>query len=145
MTSENLAEKNWPNHPATQGLSDAGRCVIGHSTLAVTPERLPLGLLAQRNWVRGDATFGVLPSNKKRAVRARKGERGLWQWRFWEHTIRNEHDYANALAIRRMSPSTPIHPGKTLWPSCRWKQSAPDDRAKSIPVAPWLRGMLAAS
>lgn len=42
--------------------------MICHSTLAVTPERLPLGLLAQRNWVRDDATFSVLPLNKKRAI-----------------------------------------------------------------------------
>ena len=62
---------NWEHHPATQGLggiSDAGRGIICHSTLAVTPERLPLGLLAQRNWVRDDATFGALVSNKKRAI-----------------------------------------------------------------------------
>jgi len=62
---------NWEHHAATQGLgglSDAGRGIICHSTLAVTPERLPLGLLAQRNWVRDDATFSKLPSNKKRAI-----------------------------------------------------------------------------
>jgi putative transposase len=28
------------------------------------------------------------------AVRARNGERGIWQRRFWEHTIRNDADYA---------------------------------------------------
>ena len=28
------------------------------------------------------------------AVRVRKGERGIWQRRFWEHTIRDERDYA---------------------------------------------------
>jgi putative transposase len=27
-------------------------------------------------------------------VRAAKGERGIWQRRFWEHTIRDERDYA---------------------------------------------------
>lgn len=27
-------------------------------------------------------------------VRATKGERGIWQRRFWEHTIRDERDYA---------------------------------------------------
>lgn len=62
---------NWEHHPATQGLgglSDAGRGIICHSTLAVTPERLPLGLLAQRNWVRDDDTFGALSSHKKRAI-----------------------------------------------------------------------------
>jgi len=62
---------NWEHHPATEGmgrLSDAGRGVICHSTLAVTPERLPLGLLAQCNWVRDDETFGALPSHKKRTI-----------------------------------------------------------------------------
>jgi putative transposase len=28
------------------------------------------------------------------ASRARKNERGIWQRRFWEHTIRNDADYA---------------------------------------------------
>src|ERR1019366_6612042 len=62
---------NWAHHPATQGLgglSDSGRGVICHSTLAVTPERLPLGLLAQRNWVRDDETFAALPPHKRRAI-----------------------------------------------------------------------------
>ena len=27
------------------------------------------------------------------AIRAARGERGIWQRRFWEHTIRDEHDY----------------------------------------------------
>lgn len=27
-------------------------------------------------------------------ARSAKGERGIWQRRFWEHTIRNEQDYA---------------------------------------------------
>ena len=32
------------------------------------------------------------------AVRGRKGERGIWQRRFWEHTIRDERDYAAHVA-----------------------------------------------
>ena len=48
-------------------MSDAGRGVICHITLAVTPERL-LGLLGQRNQVRNDDTFGALPSHKKRTI-----------------------------------------------------------------------------
>ncbi|MDD5388150.1 MAG: hypothetical protein PHD37_02320 [Gallionellaceae bacterium] len=28
------------------------------------------------------------------ASRVRRGERGLWQRRFWEHLIRDEDDYA---------------------------------------------------
>ena len=37
----------------------------------------------------------TLPKTERlSAVRARKGERGIWQRRFWEHTIRDERDYA---------------------------------------------------
>ena len=71
---------NWEHHPATQGLgrlSDAGRGIICHSTLAVTPERLPLGLLAQRNWVRDDETFGTLPSHKKRQIEDKESVKWL--------------------------------------------------------------------
>ncbi len=37
----------------------------------------------------------TLPKTERlSAVRLRKGERGIWQRRFWEHTIRDERDYA---------------------------------------------------
>jgi hypothetical protein len=64
---------DWTSHGATEGLGALGnrwgRGVVCHSTLAVTPERLPLGLLAQRNWVRDEETYGALPSHKKRAIK----------------------------------------------------------------------------
>ena len=50
---------------------------ICHSTLAATPERLPLGLLAQRNWVRDDETFGALPSHKKRQIKDKESVKWL--------------------------------------------------------------------
>jgi len=35
-----------------------------------------------------------LPRTERRSkVRVAKGERGIWQRRFWEHVIRNENDY----------------------------------------------------
>jgi hypothetical protein len=79
LAAQDTTYLNWEHHPATQGLgglSNAGRGVICHSTLAVTPERLPLGLLAQRNWVRDDETFGALPSHKKRVI----GDKESIQW-----------------------------------------------------------------
>ncbi|WP_139058773.1 REP-associated tyrosine transposase [Thiorhodococcus drewsii] len=37
----------------------------------------------------------TLPRTERRsAVRVRKGERGIWQRRFWEHAICDERDYA---------------------------------------------------
>jgi putative transposase len=38
------------------------------------------------------------------ATRARKGERGIWQRRFWEHTIRNEQDYATHVDYVHVNP-----------------------------------------
>ena len=36
-----------------------------------------------------------LPATEYRsAVNIRRGERGIWQHRFWEHTIRDDRDYA---------------------------------------------------
>jgi putative transposase len=36
-----------------------------------------------------------LPAGERRsASRAKKGERGIWQRRYWEHTLRDEEDFA---------------------------------------------------
>jgi hypothetical protein len=47
---------DWTHHPATEGLGPLGgprqRGLLAHSTLALTPERVPLGLLAQEVWAR---------------------------------------------------------------------------------------------
>lgn len=37
-------------------------------------------------------------------VRERKGERGIWQRRFWEHTIRDEKDYAVHMDYVHINP-----------------------------------------
>jgi putative transposase len=37
-------------------------------------------------------------------VRLRKGERGIWQRRFWEHTIRDERDYAMHVDYIHINP-----------------------------------------
>ncbi len=38
------------------------------------------------------------------AVRERKSERGIWQRRFWEHTIRDERDYAAHVDYVHINP-----------------------------------------
>ncbi|MEX0732454.1 MAG: transposase [Aquisalimonadaceae bacterium] len=38
------------------------------------------------------------------AVRQRRGERGIWQRRFWEHTIRDERDYAAHVDYIHVNP-----------------------------------------
>ncbi len=36
---------------------------------------------------------GMPTTERRSAVRQRRGERGIWQRRFWEHLIRDEEDY----------------------------------------------------
>jgi len=47
---------DWTHHPATTGLGplNAGRQpgVLAHSTLALTPDHVPMGLLQQQVWAR---------------------------------------------------------------------------------------------
>lgn len=44
------------------------------------------------------------PSELRSSVRAAKGERGIWQRRFWEHVIRDDDDYARHLDYVHFNP-----------------------------------------
>ena len=47
----------------------------------------------------------TLPRTERLSVvRARKGERGIWQRRFWEHTIRDDQDYAAHVDYVHINP-----------------------------------------
>ncbi|MDP2832024.1 MAG: transposase [Pseudomonadota bacterium] len=47
----------------------------------------------------------AIPSTEFRsAVRVTRGERGIWQRRFWEHTIRDEQDYAAHVDYVHINP-----------------------------------------
>jgi len=47
----------------------------------------------------------ALPITERRsAVRMARGERGIWQRRFWEHAIRNETDYAAHIDYCHINP-----------------------------------------
>jgi len=46
-----------------------------------------------------------LPKQERRSVvRVARGERGIWQRRFWEHTIRDERDYAAHVDYVHVNP-----------------------------------------
>ncbi|NCA83856.1 MAG: transposase [Opitutae bacterium] len=47
----------------------------------------------------------ALPKTERlSAVRQRRGERGIWQRRYWEHTIRDEEDYRRHVEYVHFNP-----------------------------------------
>ena len=47
----------------------------------------------------------AMPATERRsAARVRRGERGVWQRRFWEHTVRDEADYAAHMDYTHFNP-----------------------------------------
>ena len=46
-----------------------------------------------------------LPIGEPRSpVMTRRGERGIWQWRYWEHTIRDDRDFAGHMDYTHFNP-----------------------------------------
>lgn len=86
---------------SSRKLANAGRSILMPG--GVLPEHLhcvwtlPIGDVDNANrWrVIKQGFSKVLPMTERRsAVRIVRGERGIWQRRFWEHAIRDDADYA---------------------------------------------------
>lgn len=56
------------------------------------------------NLIKGAFSRGITSGEPRSASRKLRGERGVWQRRFWEHTIRDEQDYANHVAYIHINP-----------------------------------------
>ena len=77
---QDTTEVDWTAHPATTGLGPIGnpthQGLLVHSTLAFTPERVPLGLLAQEVWARDPEKVGQRATRKQRPITEK--ESGKW-------------------------------------------------------------------
>ena len=49
-------------------------------------------------------TKSIPATERRSAVQLRRGERGIWQRRFWEHTIRDDRDYAAHMDYIHFNP-----------------------------------------
>ena len=57
------------------------------------------------------------PTEHRSVVQRRRGERGIWQRRFWEHVIRDEHNYAAHLDYLHYNPVKHGHVARVRdWP-----------------------------
>jgi hypothetical protein len=72
---------DYSQHRAAIGLgalkSAKQRGMVVHTTLAVTPERVPLGLLDQQVWTRSAATLGKRASRKDRMISEKESQKWL--------------------------------------------------------------------
>lgn len=72
---------DYTHHPATTGLGPLTALhqqgLLVHSTLAVTPDRVPLGLLGQAVWERDAATFGQQADQPDRPIAEKESRKWL--------------------------------------------------------------------
>lgn len=54
--------------------------------------------------LRGGLNGGLAPTLRVSASKRAKGEVGIWQRRFWEHTIRDETDFAGCVQYCHFNP-----------------------------------------
>lgn len=71
---------DWTDHPATKGLgplaAPSHQGLLAHTTLALTPERVPLGLLQQQVWAR-DGALRHNQDHKQRPIDAKESQKWL--------------------------------------------------------------------
>jgi hypothetical protein len=69
LAIQDTTELNYSSHPATQGLGYLNglqyRGMYVHSTLLVTPQRVPLGLIDQQVWMRSEEEYKIDQERRK--------------------------------------------------------------------------------
>jgi hypothetical protein len=81
LAVQDTTEVDWTAHPATKNLGPLGhsacRGLMVHSTLAFTPERVPLGLLAQQVWTRDPDDIGKRSRRKQLPISQKESQKWL--------------------------------------------------------------------
>lgn len=78
------------------------------------------------------------PIERRSAVRVARGERGIWQRRFWEHLIRDERDFAAHMDYVHFNPVKHGHVARVAdWPYSTFHALV----AKGIYPADWAGSM----
>ena len=81
LAVQDTTEVDWSSLKAHRRLGTSWQqCVPGlfvHSTLAITPDRVPLGLLAQQVWARDPSDIGKSARRKKRPMTEKESQKWL--------------------------------------------------------------------
>ena len=81
LAVQDTTEANWTNLRVTEGLGPLGHSachgLLVHTTLAITPERVPLGLLAQQVWARDPDDIGKRARRKQLPISQKESQKWL--------------------------------------------------------------------
>ena len=81
LAVQDTTEVDWTAHPATTGLGPLGHTacqgLLVHSTLAFTPARVPLGLVAQQVWARDPTAIGKRARRKQLPISQKESQKWL--------------------------------------------------------------------
>jgi hypothetical protein len=81
LAVQDTTEVDWTAHHATKGLGPLGpwacQGLLVHSTLAFTPERVPLGLVAQQVWARDPDDVGKRARRKQLPIAQKESQKWL--------------------------------------------------------------------
>src|SRR2546427_6919770 len=81
LAVQDTTEANWTNLRATTGLGPLGctacQGLLVHTTLAITPERVPLGLVAQQVWARDPDDIGKRARRKQLPISQKESQKWL--------------------------------------------------------------------
>jgi len=80
-----------------------------------------------------------LPKVEERSkVRVKRGERGIWQRRFWEHAIRDDRDYKNHMDYLHFNPVKHGYAERVIdWPYSSFHRLVDDE----VYPANWAEGL----
>jgi hypothetical protein len=81
LAVQDTTELDWTHHPATQGLGPLSGAeqqgLLVHTTLAITPERVPLGVIDQQVWARDPEPVGKRQERKQRPIEQKESQKWL--------------------------------------------------------------------
>jgi hypothetical protein len=80
LAIQDTTELDYTHHPATSGLGTLHDTrhhgLLAHTTLAVTAQRVPLGIIQQQVWTRPQSEFGKKHTRKQRQI----SEKESYKW-----------------------------------------------------------------
>jgi hypothetical protein len=134
------------SHGAGRSSAGAAPGTLPHRRLGSSsrPYALPADLTGRRcrlprslAWIK-TAFSKALPARESRSpAMTSRGKRGIWRRRYWEHTIRDDRDFAARLDYTHFNPVKPglvTHPAD--WPHSSFRRCV----AKGLYPAGWIGG-----